>query len=366
MDGAGRGDEIVSHAAVEDAAARFLAGGFGPGMAWWANASTEPLMLVDEDGISHENLEAVPTARETETVELAGKAINANWRPAWFRRLPASKHAQLLAWNNTHHLSRKRGDGIGEFQQWDKNPSFGAAPSRDGSRKAATALTDAKLTGPLEPLLRLYALQEVDQWPEVKRYLVARGLHPHACEVAIRKVLFDGRRVVNVDDEASGHGKPKFRAWVHDAERTLHRWLRKASWRFMCAHGWTPPTHVGKPIPLSRMPRRSPPRFQDGIDWQTMPPLRWARKDNKRIGEGKPEPCLVLSGESAVAYCLAYPSAGHLSRTYLANDDSTIHDLWDRRGREKEFECEQRMAERLTWERDAVERDAEIPSEGLY
>jgi len=363
MDGAGRGDEINIAEAVEHAAARFLAAGFGHGLAWWANASTEPLMLVDEDGIPHENLEAVPMARETETVELAGKAINAKWRPAWFRRLPASKRAQLLAWNNTHHLSRKRGDGIGEFQQWEKNPSFGSVPSRDGSRKAAAALADARLGDPLEPLLRLYALQDVSQWPIVKRCLVARGFHPHACEVAIRKVLFDYIRIVNVDDEARGHNKAKFRAWVHDAERTLHRWLRKASWRFMRAHGWTPDTYVTEP---QRTPRRSLPRFQDGIDWQTMPPLRWARKDNKRIGEGKPEPCLVLSGESAVAHCLAYPSAGHLSRTYLANDDSTIHDLWDRRGREKEFECEQQMAERLTWERDAVERDAEIPSEGLY
>ena len=66
MDGAGRGDETNIAEAVEHAAARFLAAGFGQGMAWWADAATEPLVLVDEDGIPHENPEAVPMARETE------------------------------------------------------------------------------------------------------------------------------------------------------------------------------------------------------------------------------------------------------------------------------------------------------------
>ncbi len=309
MTHAGRGKEIDNRESVFDAAGRFLAGGFGAGVSWFADAPDALLDDVDEHGRATCNPDVLRTAKRT---DVEGKAA---------------------------------GRGVGQFRTWSHGETFGAAPSNPASFSAAIALADAHLDGPLEPLLRLVTLEDASQWPEVLRYLTCRGHSEAASTTAMRKVLYPFARVVNVDAEATGNAAA-YRKQVRVAYDVLQHWLHMASWRFMKAHGWERRSDQVKPIGLSRLPKRTRPRFEGGFDWQASPPghPRFQRSDQRynkgRTGNGTPEPCREWHGDLAQARRNRHPAQSYRFKFYRALDDGVIHrgyDYWEQeKGRAQE------------------------------
>lgn len=316
-------DNKIDSESVKDAAGRFMAGGFGYGVSWYGDAPDAPLDDIDEHGIRRRNLDVWRVARRGATEEKAGR-----YDPDWLADEPETVRDAAKAWLASHPLSEKRGDSVREFRTWQHHQTFGAAPTKPADYGAAHALAFAKLDGPLEPLLRLVALQDESQWPKILRYLTAKGHRPAPCRTAIRKVLFPYARVVNVDAEADRHAAT-YRAEVKAAREVLERWLRMASWRFMRAHGWQRRTHEIKPTALSRIPKRARPRFEGGIDWQTMPPghpkfrQSDARFNNGRKGTGEPCAVLTLRGTAANDYRRKHPAQGRIKA------GATPAKLWD-------------------------------------
>lgn len=349
MDGAGRGEPIDNQKTVEDAAGLFMACGMGPGLSWLAEAPDALLDNVDEHGRHVRNLDVLLAAGLGEVEEQAGRyntrlaASDRRLAPNWTK----AERAQANTWARANRMSLRRGGGIGQFQSWKHHDSWGAAPSNPADYKAAGALTDAGLAGPLEALLRLVTLQDETQWPTVLRYLQAKGYRPAPCRTAMRKVLFPYARVVNVDSEADCHAET-YRNEVKAARKVIRRWLKTACWRFMLSHGWP---GVEYKRTLKKPPKRARPRFEGGIDWKAMPPAPWSTKsageptwykklrreeqqtNRGRVGEGAPAPCRVLTGEFAIAYCRKHPAQPRLEKFYRSLVDREIteaHDYWAR------------------------------------
>lgn len=338
-------DKIDSES-VKDAAGRFMAGGFGCGISWYADAPDAELDNKDEHGIKTRDPDVLRAARRTVTEEKAG-----HHEPEWVAGESDAVQSQVRAWLATHTLSRHRGDSVREFRTWDHHHTFGAAPANPANYDVAHALSYAKLDGPLEPLLRLVALQDGTQWPRVLRYLTAKGYRPSPCRTAIRKILFPYARIVNVDAEADRH-TATYREEVRAARATLERWLRTASWRFMRAHGWQRRTHEAKPAALSRMPKRARPRFEGGVDWQAMPPGHPNfRKSDARLNKGRKgtgEPCavLVLSGAAASAHRRAHPAQGRIKAGIT---DAQLWGAWADHAREAGNEARSNRRDSMDW-----------------
>lgn len=347
MDGAGRGERIDNRLTVEDAAGQFMAGGLGPGLSWLAEAPDALLDNVDEHGQHTRNLDVLLVAAHGEIEEQA-RRYNCSLRPDDPKLAPRWKKAQRAqagAWARTNRMSTRRGGAIGEFPEWKHHDSWGAAPCNPADYKAAGALVDAALNGPLEPLLRLVTLQDETQWPEVLRYLLAMGHRAAPSRTAMRKVLFPYARIVNVDSEADCSAAT-YRCEVAAARKVIERWLKTASWRFMLAHRWPGGAYEKT---AKKLPKRSRPRFEGGIDWRAMPPTPWCKKsrgepacykklrrddqrlNRGRVGTGTPFPCRVFADDLAVAYCRKHPAQPRLEKFYRSLSDPQIteaHDYW--------------------------------------
>lgn len=383
MTDAGRGDSTIdNYETVEDAAGRFLAAGLSLGILWWADAPNDDDGYLDtfQDGRLVRNPEMLLISRPGKTEEQACRYLpksKKKW-PAWLLAASEADQRRAKQWSASNKLDLGRGQGIIEFKEWERRDTFGFCPRPRESSRAQIALHDAKLSGPLLPLLRLVTLEDIGEWPTVLRYLTAKGHRPAPCVTAMRKVLYPYARVVSVDAEADVRVSV-YRAEVRAAREVLERWLRIASWRFMRAHGWPPRMHDKDAfIPNVRRPKLARPRLEGGIDWQVMPPAPWCKKRNGepsyykrfraedqkinkgRIGTGSPAPCHERHGALAAAYCARHPAQERL--TWSTFDDAAIartsrlHDYW---GAEDERANEAAMAERLEYERDAPERDAE-------
>lgn len=175
MTNAGPGDNIDNNETVEDAAGRFLAAGLSLGVMWWADTPDEFLDELTDTGAVR-NSDVLLVAAHSDTEERAGRYLSPDrekW-PEWLKAATPGAQKTVMHWSRNHKLATKRGLGIGEFKAWDHNETFGAAPQRQGSYRAALALHDANLSGPLLPLLRLVTLEDVGQWPTVLRYLTAK------------------------------------------------------------------------------------------------------------------------------------------------------------------------------------------------
>ena len=338
------GGQQQTDVTVEDVAARILAAAFSPGAAWWADAPTASLYELDDDGVTtRRNHDVQAVRREDRTEELAGRLINPDKPPRWLKRMPEATRKVFLEWSAGHRMSQKRGDGISELQSWAGNDHGGVAPQRRGDYAGAVALHDAGLRGPLLPLLRLYALQEAEQWPLVRRYCLRDGLDAEACEIAIRRVLFNAysKCDVTVADRAKelDRGEPEFRRDVNRAKARLSNWLHTACIRFLHAHGWVPETHVTKAISLGHQWKQlSDPRFMDGLD-------------SRQVDA----PVLELWGVEADRYCQSHPVCQRKEWICMPLEYMKVHRAYDVSGREAERgrACVAR------------ELESEIPCEGL-
>lgn len=270
-DGSQQGDNRT----IEDMACTILASCFGYGQAWddagWESFSRDALGSEDDGKVpvAHDGMSI---AWQTETIEQAGKAIHpkANHQPDWFRALPQSHRAELLAWSEdpAHRMSQRRGDGIGEFERWTGHAGHTVIVHANGGSHAAAALAMAKLRPPLEPVLRLVALEQGDQWPVVLRCCLAAGLSEQACLDAMVRIMWPDPRVKKptIDQRAKGGRADGYRIQVRAASRLLRKWLHDASVRFMSAYGgaeWEPGYESAAPMKLSL------PRFTVGGFWDT-------------------------------------------------------------------------------------------------
>jgi len=125
-------------------------------------------------------------------------------------------------------------------QQWRKFSGVVAVPSYRMDEDTLAALSFAKLDGPLEAILLLYATGDVNRyWPVVRQFGVAVARDIRADEVvtdAIQRLLC-GRAAVAMDKRAKELGvrASSYRAATRRAEQKFRAWLFEAAYRFLHA-----------------------------------------------------------------------------------------------------------------------------------
>ena len=184
-------------------ASRILAQAFGYGDSWFTADLQFGQDSVDyTDGVAaNKEAEGLPIARRTETLERADRAAN-----------------------------------VGEFHHWKRCKGVGVTPRVRPNRTALGALAYAKLDGPLEDWLLLYALQDWSRWPRVRDYAIACRPDGLGIEDAAERILFrtatlaqDGRaRMIGIRAST-------FREQTAAAEIMLRNWLGRAAGRFLSA-----------------------------------------------------------------------------------------------------------------------------------
>lgn len=269
------GGQQDNNRTIEDMACAILAACFGYGQAWddvGCATFSRDVLGSEDDGKVPVGRDGAAITWQTETIEQAGKAIHpkSSHQPEWFLKLPRAKRDELLAWSEdpAHRMSQKRGDGIGEFEQWTGHGGHTVVIHAHDNSQAAAALAMAKLPMPLEPMLRLVALEQADQWPIVLRYCLLVGLDCRACLDAMRRILWPSPRIrkPTIDQGAKGGRADDYRRQVRAASRMMTGWLHEASVRFVTAYGGARYEPGYKSVPPIKL---EPPRFEAGGLWDT-------------------------------------------------------------------------------------------------
>jgi len=197
---------------AEDAierASRVLAHAFGYGDSWLtADLQFGQDAPASAEGIATESqADGLPIARRTETLERANRAAN-----------------------------------VGELHHWQRCKGMAVTPRARLNRNAVGSLAFAKLDGPLEDWLRVYALQDWRRWPNVRRYAIACRRDPVAIDDAAQRILWrtgelsqDGRaRQLSTNAES-------YRRRTRAAESMLREWLERAATQYLHSlDGFTP------------------------------------------------------------------------------------------------------------------------------
>lgn len=252
MDGAGRGDKLTAH----EKAAHLLAAGFGCGSGWTRNytfGKAQSWRPVREGLGGYAGDENNPAAadglhfgRETETLELAHRAIHPKKLPRWVERLTEKDRNDALAWSAEHPLTGGGAQSVHEFEHWQTSPRFVCTPSVASGADAATALAFARLPTLPAALLELYALQRMDHADLVLRCLVACGSRPEIARDALTRWLWPDTDLVGTWGEcarARHMRKADYCRAVGASMDRLRQWLHRASVAFLHAHG------IGNPKP---------------------------------------------------------------------------------------------------------------------
>lgn len=284
--GPGENDETES---IEDVACRILVDAFGFGSNWNAEEMRHGAMEADADGERMKwRPEALRVVRQGDAEEPAGRLLPADPRdwPAWAKTLPPKERQAVATWSAVYPLQVKRG-ALGEFEAWDTVHAEVSVPRARHGTRAAIALADAKLAGPLEPILRAVVLQDSQAAQVVLRYAVAAG---HDRRVASNAFVY---RIMHPDSHHLHHTIKQRAAGIREtvysaAERAAYRlmrgWLHTACVRFVRAHGFVPRVSVPSATLRETAPHRSRPRFAHGWDSQQVP-----------------GPVLTFTGEQAAA-----------------------------------------------------------------
>jgi hypothetical protein len=120
--------------------------------------------------------------------------------------------------------------------------AFVATPSFVPGYDALGALAMAKLEGPLEAILLLYATGDVERfWPVVEGFGLACVRNAFASEAltdAIQRILC-GRAAISMDDRAKQLGvrASGYRGLTRSVETRLRRWLITAASRYLACLG---------------------------------------------------------------------------------------------------------------------------------
>lgn len=243
---------------VVERAARRLAAAYGYGASWtqadigggWGNEpawtrldeATErtPEIVFDgnlEDETPAASNEYLAVRWRSETMEQAGRFTRNKDRRyvRWFESLPERDRARLLVWEARNYTP---GERIGEHRHWKRAAGgFSLVPTTALDEAAMGASAFAGLTGPLWPLLKLYALEDWAQWPTVRRF--AEGVRPDRMAVveAMARLMWPNRRQfwAQTRAEVNGIRKADYLDRVMPAERMLTAWLERAAEAFNAA-----------------------------------------------------------------------------------------------------------------------------------
>lgn len=115
-----------------------------------------------------------------------------------------------------------------QIRTWKPSSVMVAVPSVRPSRAAIHALIDARLAGPLEAWLLLYAAGQTSRWPIVARYMEACGHPGWAAREAAVRIMGTRRPFRDVAREVAMR-EAHCRSEVNAAERRLMDWLSRAS-----------------------------------------------------------------------------------------------------------------------------------------
>jgi hypothetical protein len=149
------------------------------------------------------------------------------------RRGQVTEHAARSI-GGTRHLRRQ--------QEWSKSRGVVAVPSYRQDSDAIAALSFAKLEGPLEAILLLYATGDVSRyWPTVKRFgLAGNPFWQDDCALtdAMQRILC-GRAAMSQDARAKElrMRASSYRELTRSYERRLGKWLASAAGHFLTAMG---------------------------------------------------------------------------------------------------------------------------------
>lgn len=250
MTDAGRGDELTAH----EKAAHLLAARFGCGSGWTRNydfGKAQSWRPVREGLGGYAGDENTPAAadglhfgHETETMELAHRAIHPKKLPRWVERLPEQGRDAVLAWSAEHPLTGGGAQRVREFEHWKTSPRFVCTPKVEGGADAATALAFARLPTLPAAVLELYALQRMEHADLVLRCLIACGSRPEIARDALTRWLWPELvETLGECAKARHMRKADYCRAVGASMHRLHQWLHRASVAFLHAYG------IGNPKP---------------------------------------------------------------------------------------------------------------------
>lgn len=233
---------------VEDEAAYILAAGFGCGSGWWPDyfygkgTAWRPGLQGDEKILAAtEGLRVIGDLQDFKAVEQAHRAIHPNRKkqPEWVRALPENQREKALAWSATHSLKSDGPNRVRQFKDWREDDHYRGSACmphvRSGSDVAA-ALAMARLSGPLMPLLLLYALQDETQTETVLRYACACGARPEIARDALVRVLSPGRITRGDAKTSLRMRRSEYSKQMRTAQARLEQWLHRAAVEFLCAY----------------------------------------------------------------------------------------------------------------------------------
>lgn len=190
-----------THGGQNDAierASRILAQAFGYGDSWF---TADCQFDASEAAARGEPTGGLPIARRTETLERADRAAN-----------------------------------VGEFHHWKRAKGIAVMPRVRPKRNALGSLAFAKLDGPLEDWLLVYALQDWSRWPRVRRFAIACRPDPVAIDDAAQRILWRTAEI-SQDQRANALRKKAetYRRSTRAAESMLREWLNRAAAAFLQA-----------------------------------------------------------------------------------------------------------------------------------
>ncbi|WP_090177108.1 hypothetical protein [Luteibacter sp. UNC138MFCol5.1] len=201
------------------------------------------------DGGRSENDELVIEAVARRIVAAFGQGNH--WQPDWHRASPWSDNVtqdraglMILRRGRTEEKA-VRDNGkilIPAHRTWSSRHVQVALPRRGQDFGALAAFAFAKLDGPLEAMLMLYATGDVPRyWPAVERYALACVRSPFASEAvtdAVQRILC-GRAAISMDDRARQLGvrATGYRRLTRRIERLMREWLRRAAGQYLAAMG---------------------------------------------------------------------------------------------------------------------------------
>lgn len=201
------GRRADSDEAIIERAARRLAAALGTGQNWFADTAIASARdLTHEDGLMPSALTVVRRGRVTEQ---AAKSIGGSGK-------------------------------VKRQHQWSASRAAVAVPACRPDSDALGSLSFAKLDGPLEAILLLYATGDTERfWPVVERFGLACLRSAFASEAladAMERILLR-RASLAQDDRAKQLGvrASSYRAATREAEALLRRWLMTAAGRFLAA-----------------------------------------------------------------------------------------------------------------------------------
>jgi len=193
--------------AVIERAARRLAQALGMGHSWFADTTVENIRDCSrEDGVM---ASALTVARRGRVAEQAAWSINGSSK-------------------------------VKRQHRWSSSRAVVAVPAFRREDEAIACLSFAKLDGPLEAILLLYATGDTKRfWPVVERFGLAclrNAFAPEALNDAMARIMYR-RAAVAQDDRAKQLGirASSYRGATREAEAMLRRWLLRAAKDFLNA-----------------------------------------------------------------------------------------------------------------------------------